>query len=89
VPGLSQAETGRLRRGVDAGEDARAGNGAPTDGTEPGSAPRGRGLTVALFRGGPAAVISSEAGAALGLAPGEAAEVEIVALRREPRLIAP
>jgi hypothetical protein len=50
----------------------------------------GGGVVVALFRGGGGgARLSAEAGAALGLAPGETAELAIVALRREPQIIGP
>jgi hypothetical protein len=47
----------------------------------------GEPVTVALFAAPGGVRLSSEAAARLGLGPGETAEVEIVALRREPRIV--
>lgn len=47
-------------------------------------------VTVALFRSGGGTIrLSVDAGALIGLDPGDTAEVSITALRREPRLIEP
>ena len=56
--------------------------------------PGGRSVTGALFRreresAGPAFQISSEAATALGIPPGTTADLEVVALRREARSVAP
>ena len=57
-------------------------------------APGGRSVTGALFRreresAGPEFQISSEAATALGIPPGTAARLEVVALRREARSVTP
>jgi hypothetical protein len=47
------------------------------------------GVEVALFRAGGGIRLSVAAGSELGLAPGDEAAVEVVALRREPRILEP
>jgi hypothetical protein len=73
VPGLPRPETGRVRRMQGGAGGGGAGGGEP--------------VTVALFAAPGGVRLSSEAAARLGLGAGETAEVEIVALRREPRIV--